>query len=326
MVHWTQEATANFQRYLDQVATYAHHRGRSPEEAVQSIRSDIARMIQEQSIDVVDANVLYQLLKPERPPEKDVASQVLSTAKKTLGCAGCIVAVPLVFGGLCVLLFVFYMISYNQGHIKPELTPPPPPPPSSHASESEWRLRASCVENLKEVGLLFRYYANESNGELYPALSDEPGRLMFKIEQVYPEYLGDVTLLICPSDDYDSSDVSPVDIIDDHSYFYISHAIRNEVEGLAYVEAYRAATIAGEGFNHDFVTDDGSVIPRLTEDISEEASASEIPIMIERADHHTPSASRRNILFLDGHVEFRELDSGFPMTTEFLEALDSIDE
>ena len=314
MVHWTQEATAQLQEYLDQVATYAHQQGQNPEEAVEAIRSGIARKIEERSIDFVDADVLYQLLESQGAPQTNAhpiaSSNTQASAKNAAGCGviGIIVAV--------VMILVLFVGGILAAILLPAL---------SRAREAA--RRASCGNNLKQIGLVCKMYANESVGEMFPPLSEESGRLMFDMVQVYPEYLNDGEMFICPSSDYDSSGVSTENLIDDHSYYYISHVIANEEEGLAYVEAYRVAAGAGQGFDYDFVTADGSILPRISEHISADPNApnqSQIPVMIERSDIHIPGGG--NVLFMDGHVEFMKMDSGFPMTTEFLEALDSIDE
>jgi len=66
--------------------------------------------------------------------------------------------------------------------------------------------RASCANNLKQCGLIFKMYANESQGQQYPpmkALSCTgdvvPGATIFRAEAVYPEYLTDWNVLLCPS-------------------------------------------------------------------------------------------------------------------------------
>jgi len=72
--------------------------------------------------------------------------------------------------------------------------------------------RASCANNLKQVGLVFKMYANEAKGELFPPVKRfscnadgvvfRTGHLIIHpdIDAIYPEYLTDVNVLICPSD------------------------------------------------------------------------------------------------------------------------------
>ena len=82
--------------------------------------------------------------------------------------------------------------------------------------------RASCQNNLKQWGLVFKMYANESRGERYPRMqtSWEPitncdtGVVVFpgapfvgapthwlnpQMNDIYPEYLTDVNVAVCPS-------------------------------------------------------------------------------------------------------------------------------
>ncbi len=68
--------------------------------------------------------------------------------------------------------------------------------------------RASCQSNLKQMGVVFMMYASENKGK-YPTQHTwygkgenkvyDPWRLMFEGTQVYPEYLNDPNILICPS-------------------------------------------------------------------------------------------------------------------------------
>jgi prepilin-type N-terminal cleavage/methylation domain-containing protein/prepilin-type processing-associated H-X9-DG protein len=80
--------------------------------------------------------------------------------------------------------------------------------------------RASCANNLKQMGLSLLMYANESKGERYPPLQVEITHPDFvnpnhpkpskwnsftytfapRIRAMFPEYLNDPKVLICPSD------------------------------------------------------------------------------------------------------------------------------
>ena len=65
--------------------------------------------------------------------------------------------------------------------------------------------RASCANNLKQMGLVFKMYANESRGESWPRIKTEnceevrPWITIFDVNPVYPEYLTDFNVLVCPS-------------------------------------------------------------------------------------------------------------------------------
>ena len=122
--------------------------------------------------------------------------------------------------------------------------------------------RASCANNLKQMGLVFRMYSQEWDGR-YPRIFGVPAEgthapgvvttdgdfvAMFHGPSVYPEYLTDVTVLLCSSDsvgmtardtfarkDVDDDGVSDADApidpfnIDDTSYNYFGYLFMNEL-------------------------------------------------------------------------------------------------
>jgi prepilin-type N-terminal cleavage/methylation domain-containing protein/prepilin-type processing-associated H-X9-DG protein len=75
--------------------------------------------------------------------------------------------------------------------------------------------RSSCQNNLKQLGVIFKMYANESPGQKWPPMMrvnnndcrkpqnqwrSNGSRLFFDGPSVYPEYLTDVNICQCPSD------------------------------------------------------------------------------------------------------------------------------
>jgi len=76
--------------------------------------------------------------------------------------------------------------------------------------------RASCANNLKQMGLIFKMYSNESKGMKFPRVhvwdtaanpgfSDDTAAAPW-IPSIYPEYMTDPSILICPSDPTDTID------------------------------------------------------------------------------------------------------------------------
>ncbi len=64
--------------------------------------------------------------------------------------------------------------------------------------------RASCANNLRQFGQIFKMYANESRGEYFPPQQniriDVGTSVGFAGEHIYPDYWTDINLKICPSD------------------------------------------------------------------------------------------------------------------------------
>ncbi len=80
--------------------------------------------------------------------------------------------------------------------------------------------RASCANNLKQMGIVFKMYANESGGKFPPAEGDKPWQADWgddlppgcigenimpwptnapQMPTIYPEYLTDLNVMVCPS-------------------------------------------------------------------------------------------------------------------------------
>jgi prepilin-type N-terminal cleavage/methylation domain-containing protein len=69
--------------------------------------------------------------------------------------------------------------------------------------------RASCANNLKQFGLVFKMYANESRGNAFPPMANgahsgnnwerERTQAVPQMQLIYPEYLSDMYVMFCPS-------------------------------------------------------------------------------------------------------------------------------
>jgi len=76
--------------------------------------------------------------------------------------------------------------------------------------------RASCQNNLKQLGLVCKMYANESPGEKFPISSAVWGRYgTMSTTAIYPEYMTDLNIQICPSDSQSGGDNALIDAIDE---------------------------------------------------------------------------------------------------------------
>jgi prepilin-type processing-associated H-X9-DG protein len=110
---------------------------------------------------------------------------------------------------LLELLVIIALIGILAAILLPPLTSHPYPP-----------RRASCANNLKQLGLSMKMYANESKGERYPPMhvemthpdhvnADDPNPSKWdsflysftpRLQAIYPEYMHDYKIFICPSD------------------------------------------------------------------------------------------------------------------------------
>ncbi|MCH7958904.1 MAG: type II secretion system protein [Candidatus Hydrogenedentes bacterium] len=125
--------------------------------------------------------------------------------------------------------------------------------PALTKAREAYRLE-SCADNLGQLGLACRMYANDHR-YAYPHLSRVPGRFFPAWEEVYPEYVndryfGNPCIVTCPSDVTVPSEVgAPTSwdeeglIWDDHSYIYFGHFIADEEEGFAFLEAYEKRVV-----------------------------------------------------------------------------------
>ena len=96
---------------------------------------------------------------------------------------------------------------------------------------------ASCASNLKQLGMVMKMFANESKGATFPPLSPIPNNWMFDMSALYPEYLTDLSVLVCPSSLIHLRFERP-ECVSSLYYIYTGYAIVSDEQALALFEAY----------------------------------------------------------------------------------------
>lgn len=208
--------------------------------------------------------------------------------------------------------------------------------------------RASCQNNLKQLGLICKMYASESKGEQYPPLSPIPNNWMMDMGTVHPDYLTDCHVTICPSSPFNRPGVFSArhgiraantgpggpapECVWSLFYIYTGYTISYDDQAYAVFNAYfddPGAFWAGNDLRVDVPIWDG------VESTSPHPGAqSQLPIMWDRVPlvenefaHQTPLGC--NVLFMDGHVDFMKYSHAnamdqFPATRVSAETFGSL--
>ena len=179
--------------------------------------------------------------------------------------------------------------------------------------------RASCQNNLKQLGLVLKMYANETKGEKFPPLSRRPGDWMLDIPAVYPEYLSDLNILVCPAHPYagtapfalkhtwDHPASAPRELNPDCAwgrfYTYTGHAIISDEQAAAlYAAAHQQGwnAVRDQDLELDVPVWEGS-------NRAKSVGQNGIPVLWDRVPldpEMLPHANAMiNVLHMDGHVE-----------------------
>jgi hypothetical protein len=176
---------------------------------------------------------------------------------------------------------------------------------------------------LRDMGIVFKMFANEAKDTTFPPLDTKFGAFRPVMELLYPEYLSD------------PSTVARVSGRETVKLCYLGYAVVDESAGLAFLDAYEQygpEGLAGEDIEND-ETPQGAIL-RLREgvdrffitDINDPGASSRaqagIPVLWEVPGNRAESGGW--VLYMDGHVEWKPYPGEFPMTEAFITRLRSL--
>jgi len=218
-------------------------------------------------------------------------------------------------------------------------------PALSRAREAS--LRQSSANNLKQIGLALKMYANDNEGK-FPPLAPYKGVWMVDLARLYPEYVSDFTVFVNPRLP-DSDELveqinrlvaeSPIDWekvtrIAAKSYTYTNWVVQDDTEVERLKEGYMQ--LAKADYDIDLQVGDQTfyrvregVERFMITDINNPAASaiaqSELPVMFEAMRDREPQGLLRkkpgyNVMYMDGHVEFIRYEEKFPATETVADA------
>ncbi len=321
-MQWNTDASQLANQYMDDVRRACQARGMDPEPVAKQVYNRILAQVIASGVEVVSIDLIRGLLVAAGPADGQVPGSVPPPLPPGGGYAaspaGYVPPPPppqrsgLSGGPLACLVIVvvcFGMVAI-MGVLAAILLP-------ALARAREAARRASCQNNLKQVGLQLMIYANEHNGK-FPALVHEPNYLIFGQDVLKSMELA---LLQCPAEETNFSEtMEDGTIFADSDYLYLGFALRDQADVDAVVEAFEEGGSDFEALaaRESIPGPRGDIVP-LRDDLPDPAM---VPVMVEWANVHVPDGA--NVLYLDGHVEYVKHGSKFPMTDEFFGAIEAL--
>jgi type II secretory pathway pseudopilin PulG len=207
--------------------------------------------------------------------------------------------------------------------------------------------RSACVNNLKRIGLALDLYVKE-NKDRYPPIDDTKNNFIFDANLLYPEYLNNATLAVCPANRERNPDTSfrltsdhsvdgnrkgevHADCFTDDSYIYLGWMVMRDKEVEALFETYEKlspedyykditvpegwGTLEGDTIHRLFYGVDRFLIKEIVYTGSGQVSYAGVPILWDRPYTDAAQFSHRPasgyILFMDNHAEYQIFDDRF---------------
>lgn len=200
--------------------------------------------------------------------------------------------------------------------------------------------------NMKQLGLAFKMYANESMGEKLPPLAPYEDIWMFDVSVLYPEYISDLSILVSPElsnarqlvkemetlirkEEIDWERITRIAAM---GYSYPSWAVEDasDVEAMLKGRAQLAKTDYDRdmevGNNTLFRLREGIERFMITDINNPGASAmaqSNLPILLETSRVASRRTRHRsaNVLYLDGHTETHSLSADTSIVRDVIDLL-----
>lgn len=198
---------------------------------------------------------------------------------------------------------------------------------------TETEARRSCANNLKQLGLVLKMYANESRHGKFPPVSLVRDNWIIDMDAVYPEYMNDLSILIDPASPFAgedtfrskrTGDLDP-DCVSGLFYNYTGFLLTGDANALALYLAYESMSTA------EFSSGDHKIgVPVWKQKFPDSGMAvmwDRVPLVDREFAHQEPLGG--HVLIMDGHVEFVKYSpynnpSFFPMTRVGAETFGSV--
>jgi len=205
---------------------------------------------------------------------------------------------------------------------------------------------------MKQLGLSFKMYANESAREEWPRLEYLPDTWAPNLAALYPNFLNDPSVLVSPSHPEGESllrdlnvamnkatpDFDEMERVMGESYGYLGFSLKNEDDFEVLRKAKVAGALPAEGAALSIPGAEATVHPLregierfLITDINNPAGSaaaqSTVPVVIEIAPWKYKKSLKAykgaNVLYMDGHVDFVPYGT-FPVVDSVLNALSGL--